>query len=116
MKVMATPEMTRMRVRFTAEIDYKLRSRSEGIRVENDPGFWTGFTDVEVRDALERVLRWRELSLSTGQKPGVDSRSKWSPTDTRDKMCQELENGRIVHVDGCGCRNAVIVVDVEIER
>ena len=113
---MVTSEMTRMRVRFTAEIDYKLSTRGEGIPVEDHPGFWTEFTEDEVREALERVLRWPELSMSTGPNADVDQRSKWGPTDTHDESCRRTERGRVVHVDGCGCRNAVIVVDVEIDR
>jgi len=116
MNVMATPEMTGMRVRFTAEIDYRMTLRGEGVRVENDPGSWAGFTEDDVRKALERVLRWPELSLSDGPNAEVDRRSKWAPTDSYDSTCRKVERGRMVHVDGCDCRSAVIVVDVEIDR
>jgi hypothetical protein len=113
---MTTPDAARLRVRFTAEIEYKLRSRSETDRAEYDPGTWTQFIESDVRDALERILRWPELTLATGRNAGPDRRSKWSPTDIIDESCREDANGRIVHADGCDCRNAVIVVDVEIER
>ncbi len=105
-----------MRVRFTAEIEYKLRSRGEADPIDYDPGIWTGFTENDVRDSLESILRWPELSLVDQTKAGLDHRSKWSPTDVIDDSCREDANGRLVHVDGCSCRNAVIVVDVGIER
>lgn len=113
---MTTTEATRMRVRFTAEIEYRLRSRGETDRVEHDPGTWTGFTENNIRDALETILRWPELTLATGRNAGPDGRSKWSPTDVIDDSCREDAAGRIVHADGCNCRNAVIVVGVEVER
>ncbi len=113
---MTTPDVTQMRVRFTAEIEYKLRSRGVADRAGNDPGTWTGFSEDNVRDALESILRRPELSLSTGTGAGPDQRSKWSPTDVLDESCREDARGRVVHVDGCDCRNAVIVVDVEVDR
>lgn len=113
---MTTPDPTRMRVRFTAEIEYKLRSRSETDRAEYDPGTWTGFNENDVRNALETILRWPELILATGRNAEADRRSKWSPTDVIDESCREDAAGRIVHADGCNCRNAVIVVGVEVER
>jgi len=113
---MTTPDMTRMRVRFTAEIEYRLRSRGEADRAGNDPGSWTGFSENDIRDALEAVLRWPELSLGAGPDAGSDQRSKWSPTDIIDESCRKDVKGRVVHPDGCDCRNAVTVVDVELER
>ena len=106
----------RMRVRFTAEIDYEMKIRGEGIPVEEDPGSWDGFDEADVRRALERVLRWPELSLAAGADAGRDRRSKWSPTDHYDPACRKTEHGRVVHVDDCGCTDAVVVVDVEIDR
>lgn len=105
-----------MRVRFTAEIEYKLRSRGEADPIEYDPGTWMGFTESDVREALEAILRWPELALLRQREAGLDQRSKWSPADVIDEACREDANGRLVHADGCDCRNAVIVVDVEIER
>ncbi|MEA3502376.1 MAG: hypothetical protein U9R47_06345 [Actinomycetota bacterium] len=105
-----------MRVRFTAEIEYKLRSRGEADPIEYDPGTWAEFTENDVREALEAILRWPELSLVEQSNAGLGQRSKWSPTDVIDESCREDTNGRVVHVNGCDCRNAVIVVDVEIER
>lgn len=113
---MAMANPTRMRVRFTAEIEYELRSRGEVDRIEYPLGTWTGFTEIDVRDGLETVLRRPELSLAARQDAGLDQRSKWTPSDIIDESCREDETGRIVHADGCNCRNAVIVVDVEIER
>ena len=113
---MTTPDVAQMRVRFTAEIGYKLRSRGEADRAGDDPGTWTDFSESDVRDALESILRWPEASLSTGTGAGPDQRSKWSPTDVFDESCREDARGRVVHIDGCDCRNAVIVVDVEVER
>ena len=113
---MAKANPTRMRVRFTAEVDYELRSRGEVDRIEYAPGTWTGFTGIDVRDALETVLRRPELSLVAQHNAGLDQRSKWTPSDIIDESCREDETGRMVHTDGCNCRNAVIVVDVEIER
>jgi hypothetical protein len=114
--IMADAGAVRMRVRFTAEIDYRLKSRGEGVPEENDPGTWTGYFADDVQDALETVLRWPELSLSIGDGAAPDERSRWTPTDIIDESCRRDERGRIVHVDGCDCRNAVVVVDVEIER
>ncbi len=113
---MTTNSVTQMRVRFTAEIEYKLRSRGEADRAGNDPGTWTGFSEDNVHDVLETILRWPELSLVPGANAGVDQRSKWTPTDIIDESCREDARGRVVHVDGCDCLNAVIVVDVEIDR
>ena len=113
---MAMANSTRMRVRFTAEVDYELRSRGEVDRIEHAPGTWTGCTESDVRRALETVLRRPELSLAAQHNAGLDQRSKWTPSDIIDESCREDETGRIVHADGCSCRNAVIVVDVEIER
>ena len=113
---MTTPGPTRMRVRFTAEIEYKLRTRGEADPIEYDPGTWMGFTESDIREALEAVLRWPELSLVERTNARVDQRSKWSPTDVIDESCREDARGRIVHADGCDCHNAVIVVDVEVER
>lgn len=113
---MTTPNVVRMTVRFTAGIEYKLRSRGEAVRIENDPGTWTGFSENDIRDALESALRWPELSLASGRNAGVDQRSKWSPTDVIDESCRKDAKGRIVHAEGCECRNAVTVVDVELER
>lgn len=113
---MTTADLPRIRVRFTAEVDYKPRSRGEVDRIEYEPGTWTGFTEDDIRDALETTLRRPELSLAAGHNAGLEQRSKWTPSDIIDESCREDERGRIVHADGCNCRNAVIVVDVEIER
>jgi hypothetical protein len=113
---MTTADMTRMRVRFTAEIEYKVRSRGEVDRIDFDPGTWMGFSENDVRDSLEEILRRPELSLARERNAGVDQRSRWDPTDVVDESCRKDAKGRIVHADGCECRNAVIVVDVELER
>lgn len=113
---MTVVDGSHMRVRFTAEIEYKLRSRGEADPIEYDPGAWMEFTENDVRDALEAILRWPELSLVEQSSAGSDQRSKWSPTDMIDESCREDANGRLVHANGCDCRNAVIVVDVGIER
>lgn len=81
---MPTPDMNRMRVRSAAEIEYRLRSRGEADRAGNDQGRWIGFSEDDIRDALEEVLRWPEISLGAGPDAGVDRRSKWSPTDVID--------------------------------
>ena len=113
---MTAADLPRMRVRFTAEVDYKLRSRGEVDRIEYAPGTWTGFTESDVRDALETVLRRPGLSLAARHNAALDQRSKWTPSDIIDESCSEDERSQIVHADGCNCRNAVIVVDVEVER
>jgi hypothetical protein len=105
-----------MTVRFTAAIEYEARSRGEADPIYYDPGTWMGFTEADVRDALESILRWPELPLAASGNAGFDQRSKWTPTDIIDESCREDANGRTVHVDGCDCRNAVTVVEVEIER
>ena len=81
---MPTPDMIRMRVRFTGEIECRLPSRGEADRAGRDPGRWAGFSENDIRDALEEVLRWPALSLGAGPDVGVDQRSKWSSTDVID--------------------------------
>jgi hypothetical protein len=113
---MDNADTVRIRVRFTAEVDYRLKVRGEGVLEEDDPGNWMGFSEADLRDALETALRWPELWLSTGAGADPTERSRWTPADIIDASCREDERGRVVHEDGCDCRNAVVVVDVGIDR
>ena len=103
---MAKANPTRTRVRFTAEVDYELRSRGEVDRIEYAPGTWTGFTGIDVRDALETVLRRPELSLAARHNAGLDQRSKWTPSDIIDESCREDAKGRIERQGDTGLCNA----------